>query len=196
MLETRYPLGLFRAWSFVRPEARALVYPQPEASALPPPSPETSAGSARLIARGTDDFSGLRAYQFSDSPRHVAWKAVAKNDDMLTKQFSGQSSAELWLDWTLLAPDADTERRLSRLAGWVLAAQRAGARYGLAFRAVRCPIGVTRTATCSRRLRLTARPASARRAKRLLHDPHPSADARSTLVTARDMAGSRFRLRS
>ncbi|MBI3372243.1 MAG: DUF58 domain-containing protein [Betaproteobacteria bacterium] len=131
MLETRFPLGLFRAWSNLRPDLRALVYPRPEASTLPQPSPEASSGSARLTAQGTDDFSGLRAYQFSDSPRHVAWKAVARSEDMLTKQFSGQSSAELWLDWALLPPDADNERRLSRLAGWVLAAERAGVRYGL-----------------------------------------------------------------
>ena len=131
MLETRFPLGLFRAWSMVEPDLRALVYPQPEASALPLSSAEAGAGSARMIARGTDDFSGLRAYQLSDSPRHVAWKAVARSEDMLTKQFSGQSSAELWLDWTLLPPGADIERRLSRLAGWVLAAERAGVRYGL-----------------------------------------------------------------
>ncbi len=84
-----------------------------------------------MTAQGTDDFSGLRAYQLSDSPRHVAWKAVARSEDMLTKQFSGQSSAELWLDWSLLPPDADTERRLSRLAGWGLAAERTGVRYGL-----------------------------------------------------------------
>ena len=156
MLETRFPLGLFRAWSHVRPDSRALVYPLPEASALPPPSPEASAGSARLIARGTDDFSGLRAYQLSDSPRQVAWKAVAKSDDMLTKQFSGQSSAELWLDWALLPPDADTERRLSRLAGWVLAAQRAGARYGLRIpgRTLAPDRGEAHLATCLRALAL------------------------------------------
>lgn len=130
-LETRYPLGLFRAWSHIEPDLRALVYPQPESSALPEPTPDAAAGDARMTERGTDDFSGLRAYQLSDSPRHVAWKAVARSEDMLTKQFAGQGTAELWLDWSLLPADMDLERRLSRLAGWALAAERAGARYGL-----------------------------------------------------------------
>lgn len=130
-LETRFPLGLFRAWSYVEPDLRALVYPQPETATLPLPSADENAGSARLTPRGTDDFSGLRTYQTSDSPRHVAWKAVARSDDMLTKQFAGVSSAELWLDWSLLPQEMGLERRLSRLAGWVLAAERAGARYGL-----------------------------------------------------------------
>ena len=131
MLETRYPLGLFRAWSYVEPDARCLVYPRPERSPLPPPATHAAAGAPRAQATGNDDFSGLRAYQLSDSPRHVAWKAVARTDDMLTKQFTGEAAAELWLDWHLLPPALGIEPRLSRLAGWVLGAERGGALYGL-----------------------------------------------------------------
>ena len=131
LLETRFPLGLFRAWSYVEPDARCLVYPRPERSPLPAPLAEAAAGALRSQAAGNDDFSGLRAYQLSDSPRHVAWKAVARSDDMLTKQFTGESAAELWLDWGLLPGAFGLEQRLSRLAGWVLAAERSGAVYGL-----------------------------------------------------------------
>ncbi len=131
MLETRFPLGLFRAWSYVEPDARCLVYPRPERTPLPPTSPDTHTGAARTQAAGSDDFSALRGYQPSDSPRHVAWKAVARSEDMLTKQFSGESAGELWLDWRLLPVGLDLERRLSCLAGWVLAAQQSGALYGL-----------------------------------------------------------------
>jgi uncharacterized protein (DUF58 family) len=138
LLESRFPLGLFRAWSYVRPESRCLVYPRPEPGVLPPPAPSAHAGGARARAQGSDDFSGLRAYQHSDSPRHVAWKSVARSDtlhsrseDMLTKQFAGEAVAELWLDLADLPAALDLEARLSRLAGWVLAAERGGAHYGL-----------------------------------------------------------------
>src|SRR4051812_5520797 len=138
MLETRFPLGLFRAWSYVEPEARCLVYPRPERSKLPAPATDSSAGSLEQLAIGNEDFTGLRSYQRSDSPRHVAWKAVARSDtqdtrsdDMLTKQFSGDAAAELWLDWQRLPPSLGIEQRLSRMAGWVLEAERGGARYGL-----------------------------------------------------------------
>jgi uncharacterized protein (DUF58 family) len=131
MLETRFPLGLFRAWSYVEPEARCLVYPRPERSPLPPPSSEASAGSLRPQSIGSEDFAALRAYQRSDSPRHVAWKVVARSEDMLTKQFAGETAAELWLDAQLIPASVGLEQRLSRLAGWVLAAERAGATYGL-----------------------------------------------------------------
>src|SRR6267143_1098004 len=131
MLETRFPLGLFRAWSYIEPDARCLVYPKPERSGLPPPSAEAAAGALRTQTAGNDDFAGLRGYQPSDSPRHVAWKAVARSEVMLTKQFTGEAAAELWLDWWLLPARMGPEQRLSRLAGWVLAAERAGAHYGL-----------------------------------------------------------------
>jgi len=131
LLETRFPLGLFRAWSYVEPDVRCLAYPKPERSELPPPIAEAAAGALRAQSTGNDDFSGLRTYQLSDSPRHVAWKAVARSDHMLTKQFTGEAAAELWLDWGLLPAGLGLESRLSRLAGWVLAAERGGAYYGL-----------------------------------------------------------------
>ena len=131
MLETRFPLGLFRAWSFVEPECRCLVYPRPEPGALPPPAPSLQAGGARAHAQGSDDFSGLRDYQPTDSPRHVAWKSAARNENMLTKQFAGEAVAELWLMLSDLPTSLGLEARLSRLAGWVLAAEHSGAHYGL-----------------------------------------------------------------
>jgi len=131
MLETRFPLGLFRAWSYVEPECRCLVYPRPEPGALPPPAPSLQAGGARAHAQGSDDFSGLRDYQPTDSPRHVAWKSAARSESMLTKQFAGEAVAELWLMLSDLPTSLGLEARLSRLAGWVLAAERSGAHYGL-----------------------------------------------------------------
>jgi uncharacterized protein (DUF58 family) len=131
LLETRFPLGLFRAWSYVELEARCLVYPRPERTPLPAPAADAAAGAARAQAQGSDDFSGLRSYQPSDSPRHVAWKAAARAESMLTKQFSGAAGSELWLDWALVAGTPAAEQRLARLCGWVLQAEQAGARYGL-----------------------------------------------------------------
>lgn len=156
MLETRFPLGLFRAWSYVQPDARCLVYPRPVRSPLPAHSPDPRAGTARAQAPGNDDYSGLRAYQPSDSPRHVAWKSAARSGDMLTKQFSGDSAAELMLDWSQLPHAAGTEERLARLAGWVIAAEREGLRYGLRLPGVEIAPnrGAPHRATCLQALAL------------------------------------------
>jgi len=149
-LETRYPIGFFRAWSYVQPDFRCLVYPRPEKTALPPSSPDASFGSRQAALQGNDDFSSLRTYQLADSPRHVAWKAVARSEDMLTKQFTGDASAELWLDWSLLPPGLELESKLSRMTGWVLASETGGLRYGLRLPGViiQPAHGDTHRATC------------------------------------------------
>ncbi len=130
-LETFYPLGMFRAWSYVRPELRALIYPKPDHSPLPLPRPRADNGDAVSTGIGADDFSGLRSYQPSDSPRHIAWKAVARSESMVTKSFLGRASQELILDWGDLPDTLDIEARLSRLTRWVLLAREAGLKYAL-----------------------------------------------------------------
>lgn len=132
-LSTRYPLGLFHAWSYPHPPLSCLVYPRPFDTPLPPPSPAVLSGWQRGDS-GQEDFTGLRLRQASDPTRHIAWKAVARdfaNRPLLVKQFAGGAAEELWLDWALTATDGDTETRLSILTGWVLTAEEEQARYGL-----------------------------------------------------------------
>ena len=79
---------------------------------------------------------------------------------MLTKQFTGEAAAELWLDERLLPTGLGLEQRLSRLAGWVLAAERAGAHYGLRLSGVEiAPArGDAHRAACLQALALYASP--------------------------------------
>ena len=130
-LYTRFPLGLFRAWSYVELDSRCLVYPRPDSSKLPPPRPHSYTGAGIESGQGTDDFTGLRPHQPSDSPRQIAWKAAARDYGLLTKQFIGRADAELWLDWNDLPPTLDDETKLSRLCRWILDAETAGISYGL-----------------------------------------------------------------
>ena len=132
-LSTRYPLGLFHAWSYPHPSLSCLVFPRPIDSPLPPPSSEANSGHQGGNS-GQEDFTGLRLRQPSDPTRHIAWKAVARdfaNRPLLVKQFSGGTAEELWLDWALTSDNGDLETRLSILTGWVLAAEEKQTRYGL-----------------------------------------------------------------
>lgn len=133
-LDTRYPLGLFRAWSYLQPATRCLVYPRPLARPRPQPPAEADRADETGSTSGREDFAGLRARQPSDPPRHVAWKAAARTDaraPLQVKQFSGGGRTECWLDWHTLPEGLDEETRLSVLAGWVLDADARGERYGL-----------------------------------------------------------------
>lgn len=130
IVETTYPLGLCRAWCWVYMNLQVLVYPKPAESA--PPLPQASEGRAggKSINSGDDDFSGLRDYRDGDSPRHIAWKASAREQKLLTKQYSGSGQENRWLDWDALA-GMQTEERLSILCRWVLQAYAENLVYGL-----------------------------------------------------------------
>ena len=128
---TRFPLGLFRAWSYVDLDMHCIVYPKPEPAPVPLPPPRAETGEGSAAGQGNEDFSGLRPYHPGDSPRHVAWKVDARGQGLQTKQFSGRSEARLTLDWDDLPAAMGTEDRLSRLARWVLDADALGLSFGL-----------------------------------------------------------------
>ena len=130
-LETTYPLGLIRAWSVLRPDLRCLVYPAPETHPPRLPQPEAGSGGTLSGRDGDDDFAGLRDHDPADSPRHVAWRVVARGGPMLTKRFTGQGGGEIELNWFDLPSTLDSEQKLSRLTAWVLAADEAQLAYGL-----------------------------------------------------------------
>jgi uncharacterized protein (DUF58 family) len=127
-LSTRFPLGLFRAWSHWRPDTRALVYPFPEEGAPPLPQAAASSRSEGAGQAGEDDFAGVRPYQPGDPLRRLAWRQIARLDprdggQLATKHFEGGARAELVLDFAALPPQLDLELRLSRLTRWVLEAE-------------------------------------------------------------------------
>ncbi len=130
-LFTRYPLGLVYAWAYLELDLRCVVYPRPASPALPLPLPAMSAGTSGERGKGQEDFSGMRQYHVGDSPRHIAWKLAARDQGLLTKQFSGHADAELWLDWSLLPAALGTEEKLSHLARWVIDAHETGLSFGL-----------------------------------------------------------------
>ena len=131
-LHTRFPVGLYRAWSYLELDTHCVVYPRPAPSGLPLPPLKPSGGEGAGQRHGYDDFAGLRQYHPGDSPRHIAWKAAARDHGLLTKQFSGRASAELWLSFELLPERMGLEEKLSHLARWVLDAHAAALAYGLA----------------------------------------------------------------
>ncbi|MDP1653240.1 MAG: DUF58 domain-containing protein [Rhodocyclaceae bacterium] len=133
-IETVWPLGLVRAWSYTAPALTCLVYPRP-ADAVPPAPTFAGMQGGRLPSdTGDEDFAGLRRHQPSDPLHHVAWKTAARQGadaPLQTKQFAGTAAQALWFDWALLPRGMDTETRLATLARWVLDAEDAGLSWGL-----------------------------------------------------------------
>ncbi len=127
---TQYPLGLFTAWTYIQLDASTLVYPAPGTAAeliLNPTYRQSKQGNKGV---GVEDFVGLRPYRAGDSPKHINWKAVAREQALQTKQFGGDRSEQLWLDWDHLS-GGDTEQKLSQLCGGVIDASSRGLEFGL-----------------------------------------------------------------
>lgn len=139
-VETNFPVGLFRAWSYLLFDMQCIVYPRPAGAApLPLAIAPAGAGSGDR-GRGADDFAALRGYHYGDSPRHIYWQALARGQGLLTKQFGGEQAEELWLRWGDL-PGREVEARLGQLCRWVVEAQEAGLAYGLELPNVRVAPG-------------------------------------------------------
>ena len=133
--QTCFPTGLFRAWSVWRPAAQVLVYPRPERPAPPLPAARpVPGGPTRSASSDGGEIEGIRAYRRGDPLKMVVWKKAAKamqtGGELVSRDSTASSQRELWLDWQACSP-LPAEARLSRLAAWVLAADRAGVRYGL-----------------------------------------------------------------
>lgn len=131
-IASQFPLGLYNTWSYFISDYTALVYPKPSGNLPLPPTTEYGQQANRHQQKGVDDFSGLIRYRAGDPIHAIAWKAMARDDILRTKQFSSsQGSSHVMLSWLDVAQLNDTEVRLSQLCYWILQAEANGMTYGL-----------------------------------------------------------------
>jgi len=115
LIESHFPLGLWRVWSQIALQQRVLVYPRPLKADIPLLS---GAGDktegVQMVAAGVDDFRGLRDFVPGDSLKRLDWKAYSRERGLLIKEFSAVEGGEPWLDFSAL--EGDSETRLSILS--------------------------------------------------------------------------------
>lgn len=162
-VESRFPLGLLVAWSWVDLDLAALVYPRPLPGELPPAGGVGEDDEEPGVAAqhsGVDDFQGLRSYQSGDSRRRLHWKAWSRGQGLLVKDFTELHSHDLWLDFDSLG--GDREARLSLLCHWVVQLAGHGQPFGLHLPGVsRAPaMGAAQRDLCLRDLALFGLPAA------------------------------------
>ncbi|WP_456371779.1 DUF58 domain-containing protein [Thiolapillus sp.] len=129
-LESRFPLGLLRAWCYLDIPAEAIIWPRPMEGALTQTRTANNSSLDGDRGTGTDDFVGYRGYHPGDSLAQVSWKALAAEKGLLVKQFGGDRVDQLWLDFSILE-EPDTERRLGILTHAVLKLSTQPVHYGL-----------------------------------------------------------------
>jgi uncharacterized protein (DUF58 family) len=140
-VESTFPLGLFTAWTWLHFGRESAVYPRPAPRDHGGPPPGAEAGAAQDgRAPGEEDFAGLRAFRSGDPPRRIAWKAYARGGELVAKEYVGSARAPVVFDWSVV-PGGDLERRIARLARWVVDAEERGDRYGVRLPGVDIPPG-------------------------------------------------------
>ncbi|TDV67752.1 DUF58 domain-containing protein [Pseudomonas sp. LP_7_YM] len=120
-VESVFPLGIFRAWSWLDLEQTVLIYPRPLAGSMPllqGVQPHARDEGQATQGQGVDDYQGLRPWQPGDSLSRMHWKAWSRGQGLMIKEFTDLSGHDLCLDFMALG--GDIEERLSRLCYWVL----------------------------------------------------------------------------
>lgn len=139
-IENQYPLGLFRAWSIVIPQARCLVYPQEATN--PPPLPRTGRGDDGVANAGEgEQFHGLREYQPGDPLRRVAWRASARHGKLYSRVMETPREEACELNWYLMG-NRGVEEKLSIMCAWILRAERQQIPYSLELPSDALPAGL------------------------------------------------------
>jgi uncharacterized protein (DUF58 family) len=155
-LTSVYPLGFIRFLKKFASSQTYIVYPKP-AGDLPLPlirAPYLNSSARADFGEG-DDFAGVRDYVPGESQRHIDWKAVARGQPLMTKQFAAETEGVADLDFSAVGL-ATVEEKLSQLALWVIEAERAGRPYSLRLPGAKIPpaIGQSHFHQCLRALSL------------------------------------------
>ena len=130
-LTSAYPLGFIRFLKKFASSRTYIVYPKPEGDVRLPSSFMHRRDGNPLTELGEgDDFAGLREYVHGESQRHIDWRAVARGQPLMTKQFAAEAEGVVYFDFSTLH-FANVEERLSQLALWIIEAERARRPYGL-----------------------------------------------------------------
>lgn len=138
-ISSRYPMGLFRAWSYINLRQRAWIYPKPQPSGdLPSAAAQSDEGV--IEALGNEDFGGLKEYQSGMPLGRAAWGTLARGLTLQVKEFSEPVGDSRWLRWSFW-PELTSEERLSRLCYWVLRFEREQKPFGLELPSVTLSVG-------------------------------------------------------
>lgn len=129
-LQTDYPLGLIRCWTWVNLECQVLVYPAPVE--VPEPKSSSIEGDTEMEhpIKGGEDFSGLDKYRAGDPLKNIAWKASARGKGLYVKEYSQNESRELWLDYLTISASG-LEEKIAGMCFWALEYDKSNENYGL-----------------------------------------------------------------
>lgn len=142
-VESRYPLGIWVAWSQVELAQQLLVYPEPVDAPLggsADRSGDEQTEGQTIAAPGLDDYQGLKSWQQGDAMARIDWKAWSRGQGLWVRHFSEVRGSSTQLDYAGLS--GDPERRLSVLCFHVLRLSSLGQPFALSLPGQTVPLAV------------------------------------------------------
>ena len=125
-ITSQYPLGLWRAWSYIALQQQHWVYPTPDGEKATLQPSDVTSGSNR-----TENGDSLSAYRSGESVRHLIWKRLAR--DPFNPVVRQQQHAVTEPDWVVvpaLSGEA-LELALRRACQQLLQLERSQHQYGI-----------------------------------------------------------------
>jgi uncharacterized protein (DUF58 family) len=126
VLESTFPFGLLRAWKVFSPDVEILIFAERKGSQN---FPQDS-----IIGEGTQNqglFRDHRLFQTADPIGRIDWKASARRQEILVKNFEEPEKPTLHFSWDQTKHLGTHEDRISQLALWIDEAERTGHTYSL-----------------------------------------------------------------
>lgn len=143
--ESRFPFGLLRSWKKVKFSEKVLVYPHRKGLTQIPQKyfivdsdnsekPEDESSNTQKNPHKDEDFlfAGHRNFQNSDSFKRVDWKAYARIQRLLIKEFEIENlQNEIEIHYKKTNPAQGLEDRISQMALWIDLAEKSNKKYRL-----------------------------------------------------------------
>ncbi|MFC3031359.1 DUF58 domain-containing protein [Pseudoalteromonas fenneropenaei] len=124
-LQSDYPFGLVKIWSYWCPAHSVHIYPE-VAEHL-----HFKQQVDNTMPLAEQEFGGLNQYQPGDAPQRIAWKHFAKSGVLQTKIFAERKGPDAQLIFDFNSLEGSTEYRLSVLTRLIVDAYRNGEHFTL-----------------------------------------------------------------
>jgi uncharacterized protein (DUF58 family) len=129
-MQTFYPLGIVRCWSWLDLDVEILVYPKPEPADYRQCSSGDGDDDGGSIIAGGDEYFGLKPYVEGESRSRIAWKQYAAGRGLFVREYAEMRGGEVMLDLSVMT-EPDLELRLSKLCFCARHLHEQGRAYGL-----------------------------------------------------------------
>jgi len=129
-IETYFPFGLVRAWSWMWFDTRLVVYPKPIEPPFVTDNVDSPSPESHAHMHFSDDLDALKRYSAGDNLRRVLWRHYVRHDDLMVRAPDIVASATMDLHWVSYSAYGK-ELALSYLAHDVLSLAQSGTGFAL-----------------------------------------------------------------